>query len=172
MHGRPFEVSWAQEDTAEALKAAYQRERDRELRTRLHGLWLLRSGWRLSSVAAAVGVHYRTVQTWVGWYRKGGVAEVVSHKMGGKGQEPYLTDEAEEQVADEVATGRFRTAGEIRDWIAEEYGVTYKMGGIYNLMHRLRCSPKVPRPAHAKADQKQQASWKKGGSTKPSRKQG
>ena len=23
MHGRPFEVSWAQEDTAEALKAAY-----------------------------------------------------------------------------------------------------------------------------------------------------
>ena len=166
MHGRPFEVSWAQEDTAEALKAAYQRERDRELRTRLHGLWLLRSGWRLSSVAAAVGVHYRTVQTWVGWYRKGGVAEVVSHKMGGKGQEPYLTDEAEEQVADEVATGRFRTAGEIRDWIAEEYGVTYKMGGIYNLMHRLRCRSKVLRPAHAKADQEQQASWKRGGSNR------
>jgi len=67
----------------------------------------------------------------VSWYRKGGVAEVVSHKMGGKGQVPYLTDEAEEQVAREVATGRFRTAGEIRDWIAEEYGVTYKMGGIY-----------------------------------------
>ena len=98
------------------------------LRTRLHGLWLLRSGWRLPAVAAAVGVHYRTVQTWVGWYRNGGVAEVVSHKMGGKGQEPYLSDEGEEQVVSEVATGRFRTAGEIRDWIAEEYGVTYKMG--------------------------------------------
>ena len=172
MRGRLFEVSWAQEDTTEALKAAYQGERDRELRTRLHGLWLLRSGWRLSSVAAAVGVHYRTVQTWVGWYRKGGMAEVVSHKMGGKGQEPYLTDQAEEQVAREVATGRFRTAEEIRDWIAEEYGVTYKMGGIYSLMHRLRCRPKVPRPVHAKADQEQQASWKKGGSIKPLRKLG
>ncbi len=87
--------------------------------------------------------------------------------MGGKGQEPYLSDEAQGQVAEEVATGRFRTAGEIRDWIAEHYGVTYKMGGIYNLLHRLRCSPKVPRPMHAKADQEQQASWKKGGSKKP-----
>jgi len=164
MRGRAFEVSWGQEDTTEALKAAYQGERDLELRTRLHGLWLLRSGWRLPAVAAAVGVHYRTVQTWVGWYRNGGVAEVVSHKMGGKGQEPYLSDEGEEQVVSEVATGRFRTAGEIRDWIAEEYGVTYKMGGIYSLMHRLQCRPQVPRPVHVKADQEQQASWKKGGS--------
>ncbi len=172
MRGRPFEVSWAQEDTTEVLKAAYQGERDPELRTRLHGLWLLRSGWRLPSVAAAVGVHYRTVQTWVGWYRKGGVAEVVSHKMGGKGQEPYLSDEAQGRVAEEVGTGRFRTAVEIRDWIAEQYGATYKMGGIYSLMHRLRCRPKVPRPMHVKADQERQASWKKGGSTKLLRKLG
>ena len=77
---------------------------------------------------------------------------VLSHKMGGKGQGPFLTDEAQEQVAQEVGTGRFRTAGEIGEWIAEQYGVTYKMGGIYSLLHRLRCSPKVPRPLHAKAD--------------------
>lgn len=166
MKGRPFEVNWRGDDTTEALKAAYQGERDPEVRTRLHGLWLLRSGWRLSSVAAAVGVHYRTVQTWVGWYRRGGLAEVASHKMGGKGQERYLTDQAEEQVVQEVATGRFRTAGEIREWIAAEYGVTYRIGGIYSLMHRLGCSPKVPRPLHAKADAEQQAVWKKGGSTR------
>ena len=172
MRGRAFEMTWPEEDTSEALKAAYQGERDIELRTRLHGLWLLRSGWRLPSVAAAVGVHYRTVQRWVGWYREGGVPKVLSHKMGGKGQEPFLTDEAQEQVAQEVGTGRFRTAGEVRDWIAEQYGVTYKIGGIYSLMHRLRCSPKVPRPVHAKADQEQQASWKKGGSNKPLRKLG
>ena len=88
MSGRPFRVTWGEEDTEEALKAAYERERDIELRRRLHGLWLLRSGWRLPLVTAAVGVHYRTVQRWVGWYREGGLANVVSHKMGGKGQEP------------------------------------------------------------------------------------
>jgi len=47
MGGRRFLVTWCEEDTAEALKAAYQGERDLEFRTRLHGLWLLRSGWRL-----------------------------------------------------------------------------------------------------------------------------
>ncbi len=169
MRGRRFEVTWRQEDTTEALKGAYRRERDIELRTRLHGLWLLRTGGRLSSVAATVGVHYRTVQTWVAWYREGGLPNVLSHKMGGKGQEPYLTDEAQNQVAEEVGTGRFRTAGEIRDWIAEQYGVTYKTSSIYSLMSRLKCAPKVPRPMHAKADQEQQASWKKGGSNKPLR---
>ena len=142
MRGRRFEVAWREEDGTEELKAAYQGERAPELRTRLHGLWLLRSGWRLASVAAAVGVHYRTVQRWVGWYREGGVPKVLSHKMGGKGQEPFLTDGAQEQVANEVGTGRFRTAGEIRDWIAEQYGVTYTIGGVYSLMRRLRCAPK------------------------------
>ena len=166
MRGRPFEVTWREEDTTEALKAAYRRERDIELRTRLHGLWLLRSGRRLSSVAAAGGVHYRTVQTWVAWYREGGVPKVLSHRMGGKGQEPFLTDEAEEQVAEEVATGRFRTAAEIRDWIAEQYRVIYKTGSIYSLMSRLKCTPKIPRPMHAKADQEQQACWKKEGSSR------
>ena len=163
MRGRRFEVTWREEDTAEALKATYRGERDLELRTRLHGLWLLRSGWRLSSVAGVVGVHYRSVQRWVGWYRVGGVPNILSHKMGGKGQEPFLTYEAQEQVAKEVGTGRFRTAGEIKDWITQQYGVTYTTGGIYSLMRRLRCAPKVPRPIHAKADQEQQASWKKGG---------
>ena len=56
--------------------------------------------------------------------------KVLLHKMGGKGQEPFLSGEAQEQVAEEVATGRFRTASEIRDWIAEQYEVTYKTGSM------------------------------------------
>lgn len=167
MRGRPFRVAWDDEDTVEGLKTGYQGERDVGLRTRLHGLWLLRSGWRMKPVADAVGVDYRTVQRWVGWYREGGLAKVVSHKMGGKGQEPYLSDQAQEEVATEVATGRFRTAVEIREWIVERYGVTYKMAGIYSLMGRLHCSTKVPRPMHEKADAEQQASWKKGACAKP-----
>ena len=83
MRGRRFLVTWCEGDTAEALKAAYQGERDLEFRTRLHGLWLLRCGWRLLGVAAALGAHYRTVQRWVAWYREGGVGNVLSHKMGG-----------------------------------------------------------------------------------------
>lgn len=167
MRGRPFIVEWRVEDTTESLKAAYQKERDIELRTRLHGLWLLRSGMKLSPVAGIVGVHRRTVQTWVDWYRNGGLLSVLSHKKGGKGQEAFLADDAQQHVAEEVSTGRFRTAEEVRNWIVERYGVTYSKGGMYNLLHRLGCSPKVPRPIHAKANQQQQAEWEKGGYKRP-----
>lgn len=166
MRGRRFVVTWCEEDTPEALKAAYQGERDPELRTRLHGLWLVRCGWRLHSVAQAVGIHYRTVQRWVGWYRKGGTGNVLSHKMGGKGQKAFLSQEAQGQVAQEVGTGRFRTVGEIRKWIAQQYGATYTEGGAYSLLRRLGCSPKVPRPVHAQANPEQQAAWKKGDSVR------
>ena len=167
MIGRPFRVEWRPEDTPEALKASYLAERDINLRTRLHGLWLLRSGRRLSAVASVLGVHYRTVQTWVGWYRDGGVEEVLSHKKGRRGTPRFLSTEEEQELAEEVSSGRFRTAGEIRDWIESEYGVSYKPGGVYSLLHRLGCSPKVPRGLHEKADVLAQKSWKKGGLVSP-----
>jgi transposase len=167
MRGRPFEVAWREADTPEALQAAYQRERDPEVRTRLHGLWLLRLGWRLDMVAEAVGTHYRSVQRWVAWYREGGLPEVRRHQMGGRGPQPFLSPEAEIQVSDAVATGQFRTAWEIRDWIAQQYGASYTLGGVYSLLKRLKCSPKVSRPVHTKADRQLQAAWKKGVSSRP-----
>jgi transposase len=89
------------------------------------------------------------------------------HKMGGPGPQPLLSREEEVQVSDAVATGRFRTASEIRDWIAQQYGASYTVGGVYSLLKRLKCGPKVPRPVHAKADPELQAAWKKGGCNKP-----
>src|ERR687896_396149 len=90
MRGRPFEVAWREPDTPEALKGAYQREQDPEVRTRLHRLWLLRCGWRLGRVAEVMGTHYRSVQRWVAWYREGGLPEVRRHQMGGRGPQPWL----------------------------------------------------------------------------------
>ena len=144
MIGRPVRINWCKEDTPETLKAAYLAQRDSILRTRLHGLWLVRSGWGLGEAARVVGVHERTVQTWVRWYREGGVEKVLAHKMGGRGQPRYLSVEQERELTEEVSTGRFRTAGEIRDWIESEYAVSYTSGSVYTLLARLGCSPKVP----------------------------
>ena len=162
MRGRPFAVVWRAEDTPEALKAAYQKERNSEVRTRLHGLWLLGCGWRLGMVAQVMGTHYRSVQRWVGWYRKGGLPEVRRHRMGGRGPQPWLSPVAESHVSAAVATGRFRTAWEIREWIAQQYGASYTLSGVYRLLQRLKCSPKVPPPVHTKADPEGQSTWKKG----------
>src|SRR5918911_1986390 len=101
--GRPCVVAWSEEDTEEALRAAYRAERDVDVRQRLHALWLLRSGERrMDEVAELVGTTYRTVQRWVAWYREGGLAEVRTRRMGGYGQTPRLTEDQQEQLAAEV----------------------------------------------------------------------
>lgn len=82
--------------------------------------------------------------------------------MGGKGQTPFLTPEQQAEVADEVAA-------EIREWIEQTYGVTSSAGGLYHVLARLKCGPKVPRPLHLKTDAAAQAAWKKGASSRRSR---
>jgi len=86
------------------------------------------------------------VQHWVAWYRAGGLVEVRRHRMGGYGQSSRLTPEQQERLAQEVATGRFPHAAAIHAWVAETFGVTYTEGGMYSLLERLHCAPKVPRP--------------------------
>lgn len=166
MPGKPFVMVWAEADTEAALKARYLAEPHPRRRQWLHGLWLLRRGWRVDAVADAVGAGRRTVERWIDWYRTSGLEGVLAHRQGGDGQPARLTAEQQEQLGATVATGRFRTAAEIRAWIAETYGVTYRPGGVASLLGRLRCHPKVPRPLHEKADPAAQAAWK-GGTSRP-----
>ena len=164
MIGRPLRIDWNDNDTPEALKEAYQSQTDVRTRTRLHLLWLVRDGWQIKPAADAVGVHYRSAQRWIEWYRDGGLDEVMSRRMGGVGQRRFLSDDQERELVREVGSGRFRTAGEIADWVESEWGVRFKGNSIYSVLERLGCSPKVPRSRHEKADVRAQKAWKKGGS--------
>ena len=165
--GRPLAVEWAAEDDAASRQARYRRERGADVRPRLHGLWLVRAGRSAREAAEVLGVHERTVTRWLGWYRAGGVAAVEGRHAGGQGAPSLLTAAQREELAAEVATGRFRTAAEIRAWVLERWGVAYTAGGMYALLQRLRCAPKVPRPVHEKADRRAQARWNMGGSRRP-----
>lgn len=166
--GRPLVIAWRAEDEAAVLKTLYRKERRADVRPRLHALWLLRTGRPVRAVAAVVGVHERTVQRWLQWYREGGVAALRAHRQAGTGQPSLLTADQQAQVREQAATGAFRTAAEAQRWVAEQFGVAYRPGGMYALLGRLRIHPKVPRPVNPKADQVAQAAWKKGGSRTPS----
>ena len=48
-----------------------------------------------------------------------------AHAMGEKGKPCLLNAEQQRELVDEVSTGRFRTAADIRQWIESEYGVCY-----------------------------------------------
>jgi transposase len=166
--GRKLTVEWAEADDAASLYGRYRGERRPDVRPRLHGLWLVRTGRTTREASEALGVDERTVQRWLAWYRAGGLAPLEGRHAGSQGAPSFLTPERKAELADEVGTGRFRTAAEIRRWVEERWGVTYTEGGMYALLGRLRCAPKVPRPMHQQADHLAQARWKKGGSPQPS----
>lgn len=166
--GRKLTIEWAAADDAGSVYARYRRERRADVRPRLHALWLVRTGKTTRETAEVLGVDERTVQRWLAWYRAGGLPLLEGRHSGGQGAPSFLTPEQKTELAEEVATGRFRTAAEIRAWIEERWGVSYTEGGMYALLGRLRCAPKVPRPVHEKTDQLAQARWKKGGSRRPS----
>jgi transposase len=155
--GRKLRIEWAVEDDAASLRARYCRERRPDVRPRLQGVWLVRTGRTTREVAEVVGVEERTVQRWLAWYREGGLAAVTGRHARGRGAASFLTVEQQTELAAEVATGRFRTAAEMRRWVLERWGVSYTDGGMYALLGRLRCAPKVPRPVHEKADHLAQA---------------
>src|SRR4051812_13540182 len=162
--GRKLTVEWAAEDDAAGLYERYRRERRPDVRSRLHGLWLVRTGRTTREASEALGVDERTVQRWLTWYRAGGLAPLEARHAGSQGAPSFLMAEQKAELAAEVGTGRFRTAAEIRRWVEERWGVSYTEGGMYALLKRLRCAPKVPRPIHEKTDHLAQARWKKGGS--------
>ena len=154
-------VEWAGSDDAASLYERYRRERRSDVRPRLHGLWLVRTGKTTREASEALGVDERTVQRWLAWYRAGGLAPLEGRHAGSQGAPSFLTAEQKAELAEEVAAGCFRTAAEIRAWVRERWGVSYTEGGMYALLKRLRYGPKVPRPVHEKTDLLAQARWKK-----------
>lgn len=161
--GRPLEVEW--EEDAEELESLYRQERNPHRRTRLHALWLLRTGTSMGEVSHLVSVSYRTIQRWVGWYRAGGLQEVLGRipGHGTPGGKSYLSIEQQTAVKAQADSGAFRTAQEAVQWIEEQWGVCYKYNGIYGLFRRLDLRKKVPRPQSEKANPEAQVAWKRGG---------
>jgi len=164
---RKVEVNW-QEDEA-TLYHQYKHEKDPQNRTRLQALWLVRSGRTIKAAAEVIGVGYRTVQEWIGWYRQGGLAEVLSRRHGGHSGPPRrLTPQQETELKAKAEAGEIRAIGDGVAWAEETYGVKYTYWGMRWVFARLDLRPQVPRPHSPKASEAEQAAWKKGGLPKSS----
>lgn len=158
-----LQVEW-QEDEA-TLKKLYQQEKGHQNRVRWQALWYLRQGRTIGETADLLGVHYRTIQEWVAWYRQGGIAEVGSHRHGGSRTGGRRLSEEQEAALKELSgAGKIRTIWDGVHWAEEEYGVKYTYWGMRWVFDRLRLRKKVPRQRNPKASAEQQKAWKKGGS--------
>jgi transposase len=155
-------IAW--QESAEQLYDRYRAARELSHRKRLHVLWLVRTGKTASAAATDAGVGLRTVLRWLDWYRAGGVAEVLRRVPGhgARGGTCWLSAEHQAALVAKCSTGAFRTYGEARCWVNQEFGVQYRYDGIHTLLTRLGVHPTVPRPTAAKADPAVQAAWKRG----------
>ncbi len=80
MRGRRAKIEWREDE--ESLYNLRRQESNPQLGRRLQVLWLLRQGKTIKEAARTVGVHYRTGQRWVAWYRQGGVEELRRRRVG------------------------------------------------------------------------------------------
>lgn len=160
--GRKLQVEW--QESVEQLQSMYKAERDSQNRQRLQALWLVRNQQTLKATARVIGVHERTVQEWVTWYRNGGVRAVLSKRNGGQGgPRAWLNTEQEQALRAQADAGAFRAIAEAVDWVKQSFQIQYSYWGMRSVFDRLQLKKKVPRPSNPKASAAAQEAWKKGG---------
>ena len=89
-------------------------------------------------VAGLLGVTARMVREWIKLYQKGGLDKVCN--LGYRGRPCDLNDEQIEALREEIKAGRFRAAKQVRQWLEDEFGKTYSLSGVKELLRRLGAS--------------------------------
>jgi transposase len=139
------------------LEALVAGERDAAQRDRFRVVLLALKGWDAPSIAGALSSNRRTVQAWAYRYRDGGIEALTPR--GFKGHSPRLPRERHAEFIaritapprddDGVCTLRAKDAKRI---LETEFGVSYTVKSVYDVIHRLGLSCLKPRPRHEKSD--------------------
>ena len=141
----------------EELRRRAGGERDALRRDRYRAVLLALDGGEAPEIARALGRARRSAQDWAYAYRDGGVDAIQPKPRPGRTPKLPRDREAElkarldagPRAEDGVCTLRGRDVVRI---LAAEFGVTYTLGGAYDLLERLGYACLTPRPAHEKND--------------------
>jgi transposase len=111
---------------------------DRRIYQRLSALLWIDEQRTREEVAELLGVSTRQVGQWLRIFRNKGLDELCTlHYKGDPGR---LQPAQVERLRQEIATGAFHNAEQVRTWIGETFGVTYSATGVKDLLHRIGAS--------------------------------
>ena len=154
--------------TSDELARRYRAAQDPVERSHYQIIWLLSTSKTTAEVMAATGYSRGWVQALAQRYNRGGPAALGDqrhHNPGGAAR--ALLDEAGQQdlreaLGQEPPEGGLWSGQKVAAWIARKVGrgVRPQRGWVY--LRRLGHVPKVPRPAHARADAAEQAAFPNG----------
>jgi len=139
------------------IQELYDQERDHRIAKRLLALLWIDRGHSQFEVAHLLLVEERTVRKWLKIYRNKGLpALCVLHYKGDKGE---LSQNQQQQLKDEVKTGRFRSAKQVSAWIQQQFAITYSTSGVTRLLERLGCTYHKASDFLFKAKPDKQKAW-------------
>jgi len=120
------------------IEKRLKRTKEHRIAMRLLGLLWLDEGETEKEVARRLGISDRSVRSWIKTYNRGGLDALCTlHYKGDQGE---LSSAQMEQLKEEIKTGKFRVARQVRDWVERTFGVVYSLSGIKRLLARSGCS--------------------------------
>lgn len=140
-------------------------ELDGRVRLRLLALAHLKEAKSPREIGAMLKVHPKTVLKWLGRFRAGGVAGLAEQP--GRGAKRGLPVEQEAALKALIEQGQAQRGGgslsgeDIRALVAEHFGVSYSLSGIYEVLHRAGLSWVSARSKHPQRDAQAQEAFKK-----------
>ena len=152
------------------LESRYRKAPDPVLRSHYQILWLISEGKTTTQVMEVTGYSRGWIQQLTRRYNADGPEALGDrrHRNPGARDRALLTAEQQEELARALIKpppdGGMWNSRKVGEWIERRIGrvVSNKKQRGWEYLKRLRQSPKVPRPHHASADEREQEAFKKG----------
>jgi transposase len=152
-------------ESHEALLRLFNTIPDRERRTRIHALFLVKMGYcrTRKAIAQALQVERKAVERWMQQYEHDGLqALLVSHRRH-CGKKPRIQGEVLEQLNAQLAHPEgFQGYQSICTWLKDRFGLEVPYKTVHATVHyRLKGAPKVPRKSNVKKEPQHEDTFKK-----------
>ena len=115
-----------------------RKTQDKRVAQRLSAVLWVAEGRPQREAAELLGVTPRQVRKWLRLFRAQGLDALCALLY--QGGTVKLRPAQVAQLKEEIATGRFLTAQQIADWLAETFHIHYSARGVRDLLHRLGAS--------------------------------
>jgi transposase len=120
------------------IEGRRRQAQDRRIYQRLSAVLWSDAGRTREEIAELSGVSTRQVGQWLRIFRNKGLDALCTlHYRGDPGR---LRPAQVERLKQEIAKGGFHNADQVRDWIEEQFGVTYSPSGVKDLLRRIGAS--------------------------------
>lgn len=159
-----MDVTFHRPDDADTLGQLIRQEANAKQRDRYRVVELAVAGEPCPTIMRMLGRSRGFVQRWAYAYRDGGLDAIAVKPQ--PGRPTILPPDQHDAFRQRVLNGPTRDDGvaalrgtDMLGILEREFGVSYSLGGLYDLLHRLNLSVLAPRPRHRKSDPEAMDRW-------------